>query len=566
MGKTTHIKLIIAAVLVIGIMTALFLTIKNKTSENLEGVSIKETPEYLSLPDKEALLILEDEIYTYNCIIRDNERYIRFDLVKSKFNDGFFWDDDEDTCIYVLPDSIIHLPVGEKTYTVNGESKTYTAAPVIQENNTRYMSCSFLEQYSELNMAVYSDPERVMIQSENREFLYYDTVDETPVHFEPDISSGVLKSLSAGEKVYYISGTPKRDKEFLKIMTSDGIYGYIQKKHVGESYYKLNEIKKIETKEFYRMLDETVILGWHQIAGKAGNDTYSTVTKNVKNMNVISPTWLRLASTDGDITSIGTKEYVDKAHSDGYKVWVLIDNFDDEVSSLETLSNTVSRENLSKNLVDTVSELGADGINIDFEGLSRSTGIYFVEFVKELSVHCHYADLTLSIDDYVPSEYRNYYDIETQAKYADYVILMAYDEHYAGSPTAGSVSSIGFVRDAINNALKMAKKEHIICALPFYTRVWKEEVSGVSSEALTMKYSITYLSENGVTPVWDEKTAQNYAEFVIAGTTYKIWVEDAQSLSYKLREVTNAGLSGVAFWRLGQETEDAWTIINMYFE
>ena len=143
---------------------------------------------------------------------------------------------------------------------------------------------------------------------------------------------------------------------------------------------------------------------------------------------------------------------------------------------------------------------------------------------------------------------------------------MAYDEHYAGSPTAGSVSSIGYVRDAITNCLEMVNKEHIMVALPFYTRLWKENAAGVSSEAMTMRNEMDYISENNIDLTWDEETAQNYAEFKVGGIVHKMWVEDSRSLSYKLGAVANSNLGGVAFWRLGQETDDIWQLINMVFE
>ena len=41
---------------------------------------------------------------------------------------------------------------------------------------------------------------------------------------------------------------------------------------------------------------------------------------------------------------------------------------------------------------------------------------------------------------------------------ADYVIVMGYDEHYAGGE-AGTVSSISYVKDGIENTLKEVPKE-----------------------------------------------------------------------------------------------------------
>ncbi len=548
------------------IVAALLLAVKQKFTENLEEADVSLSEEYSALPEDEALFIMEKDTDPVRCIIRDGEPYLPFDFVTSVFNDGFFWDEDENICFYVLPEAIMKFYAGGKNYHYNGALSSEEVAPVIVENGERFMSMHFCEKYSDVKFSYYEDPARIVANHGSNEYLFYRTVDDAPLHIGPDIKSGVLLTLSADSEIYYISGNAKSSRDFLKVMTADGIFGYVQKKHVGESYYDLRSVAKKKLNGFYCMYDGTVKLGWHLVASEAGNVTYDDVVKRAEGMNVISPTWLKLSSEDGDITSIGSAEYVEKAHEAGLKVWILIDNFDDEVSSHETLANTDSREKLEANLVAETQRLGADGINIDFEALAQKTGIYFVEFLKELSVRCHFAGLTLSVDDYVPSAYRSYYDLETQGKYVDYVILMAYDEHYAGSPTAGSVSSIGYVRDAITNCLEMVNKEHIMVGLPFYTRLWRENAAGVSSEAMTMRNQMDYISENNIELTWDEETAQNYAEFKVGGVVHKMWVEDSRSLSYKLSAAANADIGGVAFWRLGQETDDIWQLINMVFE
>ena len=163
------------------------------------------------------------------------------------------------------------------------------------------------------------------------------------------------------------------------------------------------------------------------------------------------------------------------------QVWGLVDNFGENIDSFQVLSSTTSRERLEKELVSVALSCGLDGINIDFESLPVEAGPHFIQFLRELSVSCRRNNLVLSVDNYVPAGYNRYYDYAEQGVLADYVIIMAYDEHYAGSAEAGSVSSISYVENAIKDTKEMVPAEKIVVALPFYTRLWKETtVDGVT--------------------------------------------------------------------------------------
>ena len=146
---------------------------------------------------------------------------------------------------------------------------------------------------------------------------------------------------------------------------------------------------------------------------------------------------------------------------------------------------------------------------------------------------------------------------------------MGYDEHHAGSEVSGSVASIGFVENAIKNILEMVQKEAVIMGIPFYTRQWKEmpDESGnitVTSEAYGMGTAQALLSDNGVEPKWDDETGQYYGEYEKDGATYKIWLEEEDSMEMKLKAIDQAGLAGIAGWKLGLEKESIWDVIIQY--
>ena len=110
---------------------------------------------------------------------------------------------------------------------------------------------------------------------------------------------------------------------------------------------------------------------------------------------------------------------------------------------------------------------------MDFEKISEECGEHFIQFIRELSVRCRQNGLVLSVDNYVPMGYNMQYDRKEQGIVADYVVIMGYDEHYAGSPEAGSVSSYNYVKDGIEATLEEVPKEKVISGIPFFTRCGK---------------------------------------------------------------------------------------------
>ena len=225
---------------------------------------------------------------------------------------------------------------------------------------------------------------------------------------------------------------------------------------------------------------------------------------------------------------------------------------------------------------------GIDGINLDFELISEACGEHYIQFVRELSVRCRQNGLVFSVDNYMPQPYNSHYDIQEQGEVADYVVLMGYDEHTDGSYEAGSVASIGYLEDGIATALESVPAEKLIGGIPFFTRLWLEtpktetelaEEAGteaasypnnVESWAYGMSDAAEVLSSAGVEAQWDETTKQNYAEWEADGGTYKIWLEDNQSLEEKLKVIRENGLAGVAEWSLGMEDSSVWDLILQY--
>lgn len=567
MSKSMKIKVIGSAVLTCLVIILLAVAMIKKYMPNDCMMALNE---YYVVDETEAIVILETTTQEERAVLADGGIYLRYETVKTLLNNNFYLDEAEHVLLLALPAELVQASEGEAHYIINQEERQLSAPALRNIGGTYFVSTEFVELFSNVEFEYYSNPNRLIVHYQWVDFLYFNTAEEAPLRVEPSIKSEILVQLPEDAKLYYIGGTGTAGRSFIKVMTQDGIYGYVQRKFLNESYYEVRKSSYQAPVYTYHAMGEKVRLGWHQVTVPEANAKLDNILKGTTGLNVIAPTWYRLADEEGNITSLADAAYVEKAHSKGLQVWALVDNFDKNISTFEVLSSTAARTNLIQNLVDEAKKYGLDGINIDFETLSTSTGVHFIQFLKELSIQCRNSGLVLSVDNYVPAPYNEFYDLKTQGEVVDYVIIMAYDEHYSGSPEAGSVASINFVKEAVNNTLAKMPRERIIMGIPFYTRLWKEtEKDGqisLSSEALTMAGAESVLMQNGVSASWDEETAQNYVEYEKDGTVYKMWMEDEDSLTRKLQIISEANVSGIAAWRLGYESEEIWPLIDFMIQ
>ena len=246
------------------------------------------------------------------------------------------------------------------------------------------------------------------------------------------------------------------------------------------------------------------------------------------------------------------------------------------------MSYTSKRESLINQVIAEAIQSGIDGINLDFELISTECGEHYIQFVRELSVKCRQNGLVLSVDNYVPQPYNEHRDLKEQGIVADYVMIMGYDEHTEGSYESGSVSSYGYVKEGIENALELVPNKKLVVGIPFYTRLWQETEKtaeqlaqeqgteaalypkSVTSTAMGMDEASQILEQAGVQAQWDNTTKQNYAQWETEEGIYKIWLEDEASLEEKMKLIKSENLAGVAEWSLGMEKSGIWDLILQY--
>lgn len=518
--------------------------------------------EYFNLTDENSVALIQNgELLEEQAVLIGGEPYAAYTYVESQLNSCFYWDEETKGILLTTSGGVQTLLPGDAAV-----AKTPGGQPAVQQESdgTVYISLDVVKEYTDLDYAYYSDPNRVVIRND------WDGVEQATVQSDTaqvrqkgGIKSLILADVQKGDTLLYLENLDN----WCKVMTADGYTGYIQTEDIAEP--EAIEARTAKKDSYERITrDHKINLVWHQSTSTESNDAMAEMTAEMTGVNVISPTWFSVTDETGTISSLASADYVKLAHEAGREVWGLIDNFNEAFDETTDLAYASVRSRIIEQLLAEAASCGMDGINVDFENLKEAGIPHYLQFLRELTSAAHAQNLVVSVDTPVPQAYTMYYQRGEQARFVDYMIVMAYDEHFAGSEEAGSVSSLPFVQQAVEEMTRVMPADQVICGIPFYTRVWTEKFgqSAITSEVLGMDGAKNYAKENQMTETWDASLGQNVATVETSDARYTIWMEDEQSMEEKLKVIQSADLAGVAEWKLGFECADVWSLISEYIE
>lgn len=519
--------------------------------------------ELFSVSGENTAIMYEYELQQASALFREGEVYIPVAWVQTILNPRFYWEGTEQLLSYVLPDGVRRIRPDEK-------DEAGRRLLIAGDGGKAWISASLVEELTDLRIERFTDGEvrRIFISVSPEADSVAAAKRKTAVRAGKSWRRKITAEAAKGAKLRLIPDHPGReeeteeDKKWQRVMTENGVTGYVLKSSLKEAVDEPCENRFRELQYPSKSLGKPVVLGWHQVTVDQANKYLGDVVSDAEGMNVISPTWYTLKGNEGEFESRSSRSYVEEAHKAGLQVWPLLDNLDGSV----TLGTMLEKDSVRKKLIDGLMEeaeaCGFDGINLDFELLRKDAVDQYLEFVREMYAACREKKLILSVDVPNYASYNWHYTREELGVFCDYVVNMGYDEHTAGD-SAGSTASIGFFTRGLEDTLEEVPAEKLIGGVPFYTRIWRVRGSETTSEAVTMKGAAEWVRKNGVELVWDEALGQ-YRGSVTAedGTERLIWMEESRSLGLKAEALKESGAAGIACWRLGQEEPEVWKVIG----
>lgn len=559
------VLIIISLIVIILGICGISALIKRYTPSN----EVQDLSEYYNITSIEQIaIVFDDELIETQAVFIDGEMYLDYQFVHDNINPRFYWDANENILLYAMPD-LLYQASADSTSFVEGKTSIDFGSVVVKPTATSaYVHIDFVEKFSTMTYQYESEPSRLIIRTKFDDITTATVKKDTQIRVLGGIKSAILKEVTKGDSLFILEDYD----DWLKVMSDDGIIGYMKTKCVSNQETVTLEHTSKDVTFTHNLRDYEICMAWHQVTHQGANDDIASILSDNDAINVISPTWFYLNDNDGNLASYASTEYVNYCRNNNVEVWALFSNLENpDVDTEAVLTHTSSRQHLVKQIISAAIQYDLDGINLDFEAIDISVGDAYIQFVRELSIVCENNGITLSVDNYVPTDYTAFYNRKEQGNFADYVIIMGYDEHYGGCDTAGSVASIGWVEQGLIDTLESVEANQVILGMPFYTRVWSTtptddagESFEVTSKVYGMRATKTYLSSIGVEYAWDETSGQNYARWVDGNVVNEVWLEDTASCEQRLKLLDTYQIAGASFWKLGFEADEVWDVIIKY--
>lgn len=495
-------------------------------------------------------------------IVEDGVIYISTKDIANFFDGNITYDDKYDQIITSSDTKLATLKIGENKCTINSSDTRIIAS-------AKKIGDQFYLPFSEISKGVYNvetkyvqETDTVVLVSLDRALTYANSSKNNSIKYEPTIFSKTVDKIEKGDTVTVVNSKGEsQNNTWTKVITENGKIGYVKTNSLANTKQIRNELT-IE-----KQIDGNISLVWDYFSQYASAPKR---TGSIKGVNVVSPTFFSLQKLGrGNIVAnVGQagEDYIKWAHNNGYKVWALLTNDGMKETTSEILNDYKLREQLINNIITIVMTYDLDGINLDFENMYETDKNMYSRLVIELAPRLKELGKVLSVDVTAPDgspEWSLCYNRNLIGEVADYIVFMGYDQNGISSPKEGTTAGCDWVEANIKKFLGQEEVDanKIILGTPFYTRVWSEENGKINSKVIDMDDIYSSLPE-GTKIEWDDSLKQNYAEYQKDGKTYKIWIEDSESLRYKLELVNTYNLAGAAYWEKDRETDDVWDIVS----
>lgn len=527
----------------------------------------KEKVPYLEM---EHPIVFNGEVYEKEALIKGGKVYLPLTFIVDQIDSTLIIDEKSESIILTTKDKVIQLPNEHLQYFVNKETMNLEIPVVKEENGEMYVSLTPLANVYPVNVSFVEESKIVLVEK-NGDIKVPGTVNAMEnehllkLRKDPDLTSPYVETLTHGETIFIESD----ESGFYYVRKQNGIAGFIKKEAITLAEPKVIQYEQEKVVMEKPQLTWPISLTWEAVYSKNPN---TSKLPEMQGVNVVSPTWFSIKNDEGDIKNLASNDYVDWAKNRGYHVWALFSNEFNPERTHNVLKDFETREKLIRQLLQYSEMYELDGINVDFENVNYEDRHLVTQFMRELSPYLHQAGLIVSMDITFISGSENwskFYEREKLAQIVDYLMVMAYDEHWATSPVSGSVASLPWVENNLNKLLEIVPNERLVLGVPFYTRIWKEQETEngnieVSSKAYSMEQIQEWLQEHKLTPVFDEKTGQNYAEYYDEEEKayYKTWIEDEVSMKQRVELVHKYKLAGVASWSRYFANDEIWSEID----
>lgn len=297
--------------------------------------------------------------------------------------------------------------------------------------------------------------------------------------------------------------------------------------------------------------------------------SYASLKQNLDQLDWVVPQWIHLQDSATG-TAIGA-EIEPKALNliretrPQVRIIPMVQNlFNDQWDKgmlARALADEPARQRLLAALTTFIEQNKFDGVCIDFEEIADPVPQNLANLLLFMqSLHAAFQVRGWTVLQAVPFDSTdwNYKDF---AGANDYLILMAYDQHYAGKEW-GSVAAQNWYESNLINRMKEIDPAKVIVAIGNYGYDWTEGAE--HAKELTCQEALITAHESEVEKIdFDPETKNPYFEYDEEDDTHHhVWFLDAVTAYNQMRAASGFHPAGFALWRLGSEDPSIWSIFG----
>ncbi len=292
----------------------------------------------------------------------------------------------------------------------------------------------------------------------------------------------------------------------------------------------------------------------------------SSLKENLGSLDTVIGEWLHLSADDGTIreddpirTAYATK-YIRDRRPDIALV-PLINNWNghtwEGAKLTRMLGNPVARKHTIDQILTYVERHQYAGISIDFENVEAKAQPDYQLFIAELYAVMHPRKLTVSAN--VPASDASFAYRRMVAN-VDYLILMAYDEHWTdGKP--GPIASLPWFVKALRERQNDIPANKLVVAIGNYAYDWGPP--GQPAEERTFEEAMLTAKESQSKLALDPGSLNPTFDYLDDDQRiHHVWLLDAVTAFNQLVAIRSVQPLGVALWRLGGEDPAIWKVFG----
>ncbi|MGI9035931.1 MAG: glycosyltransferase [Pyrinomonadaceae bacterium] len=299
------------------------------------------------------------------------------------------------------------------------------------------------------------------------------------------------------------------------------------------------------------------------------DSSFASLKHNLNELDWVVPEWIRLSGDNANPLVLdidqNALEYI-HTNKPNTPILPLVQNYKDEQWNSGILAKAVATEDLRRatinSLLEVVAKNNFGGVTIDLEddgnGFSPELQKNLLTFVQEL--HAEFQKRNLIVAQAVPFDnsdwnYRAYSDA------TDYLMLMAYDEHWSTS-SAGALASQNWFESTLKKRMAELAPDKTIVCFGNYGYNWV----GNKGEDVTFQESLLAARDSLDAPSqikFDAETRNPHFSYVEDdGKTHNVWFLDAVTAYNQLQAAKPYNVAGFALWRLGSEDPSLWNVFG----